>query len=759
MTCKPSSPFCLWATRRLMAGSGESVQRLELAILIVILIVATVLRTWGLESAPPGLTHDEASNGHDAAGVLEGVRPIYFTVGYGHEPLYPYSVALLMTLLGPTAVALRLTTVMWGLIVIVLSYALARRLFGPLTALLTAASMALSFWCVMTSRVGLRAITAAATFAASAYSFWRAFDLSVSKPAQTAGRRWIWWSLSGVFLGASIYTYMASRAMPAVYLAFLGYLFVLHVVARSPGRRENPRDEPVQPASAQGGQGSESLKSRPESGEMISIPARGGEGATLFQMNWIGIALLLLIAALVASPLVNYLLTHPEAEQRIGQLGTPLRQVLRGDFRGLWDHVMGSLPMFTFQGDPLWLYNIPGRPLLDLTLGAFFYGGLLVCLWHLHSPRTMFLLLWLVVGVSPALATGPDATTLRSIAAQPAVFMTASLGLATVIRYLHERSGPWGRIATVGVVGMLFAVTGVRTAHAYFDVWAEHRDVRVAYHHALVKQAHYLDTHPEAGTVSFSSIYPGRFHDPYTMEVSLDREDLSLRWFDGRFALVIPGANESRVLIPSIAPLDEAIEPMFEPHASLMHTEYFRPDDLVTHFDVYHFDSAGALTTVLLTVEDSLVSWSRADAFPIADPQSVYEPLAPPVEVGGVVSLLGYDLRTPALEPGEEVELLTVWRVRGRFAPEAVAFTHVMNHEGRVIGQLDRLDVPSWHWKEGDVFVQLHRFPIDSDTPPGLYPVQIGMYDREGSERLPVVVDGARVDDRILLRPLEVGPQ
>lgn len=339
MTSKLSSPFCPWATRRLMAGSGESVQRLELAILIVILIVATVLRTWGLESAPPGLTHDEASNGHDAAGVLEGVRPIYFTVGYGHEPLYPYSVALLMALLGPTAITLRLTTVIWGLIVIVLSYALARRLFGPLTALLTAASMALSFWCVMTSRVGLRAITAAATFAASAYSFWRAFDLSVSKPAQTAGHRWIWWGLSGVFLGASIYTYMASRAMPAVYLAFLGYLFVLHVVARSAGRRENPRDEPVQPASAQGGQGSESLRSRPESGEMISIPARGGEGATLFQENWIGIALLLLIAALVVSPLVNYLITHPEAEQRIGQLGTPLRQALRGDFRGLGDVV------------------------------------------------------------------------------------------------------------------------------------------------------------------------------------------------------------------------------------------------------------------------------------------------------------------------------------------------------------------------------------------------------------------------------------
>ena len=65
----------------------------EWALLALILCLALALRLWRLDSVPPGLTHDEASNGHDAAAVLRGVRPIYFTVGYGHEPLYPYSVA------------------------------------------------------------------------------------------------------------------------------------------------------------------------------------------------------------------------------------------------------------------------------------------------------------------------------------------------------------------------------------------------------------------------------------------------------------------------------------------------------------------------------------------------------------------------------------------------------------------------------------------------------------------------------------------
>jgi len=732
----------------------NSSHRWELIALIAILALAAALRLWNLDAAPPGLTHDEASNGYDAAGVLRGVRPIYFTVGYGHEPLYPYSVALVMALLGPTDTALRLTTVIWGLIVILLSYGLARRLFDLPTALSTAAWMAVSFWCVMTSRVGLRAITSTATFAASAYCFWRGFSNSYARPADGRSRRWLWWSLSGICLGASIYTYMASRAMPAVYVLFLGYLFVLEL------RRKSSKTVALQPEEL----GSDSWnkymsRSRPKSAKTDSASSRIEEGGALLRKQGAGILVLLLIAALVAAPLVHYLMTHPDAEQRIDQLSSPLQDALRGDFAALGNRLARSLPMFTLQGDPLWLYNIPGRPLLDVPGGAFFYAGLLVSLWHVRDPRHAFLLLWLTVGIGPALATGPDATTLRSMAAQPAVFIIASLGLVTIVRFLYRSTGLWGRIVTIGAVTILFAVTGIRTAQAYFGVWSQHRDVRVAYHHALVEQAHYLDSQPEGGEVSLSSIYPGRFHDPYSMEISLHRNDLSLRWFDGRFAIVFPDEGESRMIIPSIAQLDERLDPLLKPHASLIHTEHFRPDDLVTHFDVYRVDGDSALAALLPAVKDSLVFWSPSDAFPVSDPQSVYRSLDLPINVGDVVDLMGYDLQKPTVGPGEEIELLTVWRIRDTLTREAVAFTHVLNHEGHVIGQMDRLDVPSWHWETGDVFVQLHRFPIPVETSPGLYPVEVGLYTREDSQRLPVIVEDTAVDDRILLRPLEVAGQ
>ncbi len=730
----------------------------EWTLLLLILVLAVVLRVYRLGSVPPGFTHDEAGNGHDAAAVMRGLRPIYFTGGYGREPLYVYSVALMMSVLGPTGVALRLTTVAWGLIVILLSYAFTRRLFGSLTALLTAAWMAISFWCLMTSRVGLRAITSTAVFAASAYSFWRAYDLLSSNPSPARGRTWLWWGLSGLLLGVSLYTYMASRAMPAVYLLFLGYLSMRHVLGLRSGHTSshNPVAHPIGDQESGG-----SLPSMSVPGGSLPAPmgSPGGEWGPSLRQLWVGIPALLLIAALVAAPLLHYLVAHPGAEERIGQLNAPLRDALGGDFAPLLDRVARSLATFTFQGDPHWLYNIAGRPLFDLAGGAFFYAGFLILLWYLHDPRYAFLLLWLLVGVTPALITGPEATTLRAVTAQPAVFVTASLGLATIIGFLHRHTLGWGRVVIGGAVATLFAITGVRTTHAYFDVWAHHRDVRVAYHHALVQQAHYLDESPETGVVSLSSIYPGRVHDPYTMELSLHREDLSLRWFDGRFALVFPNPGESRVIIPSIAQLDEALEPFIEAHGSLVHTREFRPDDLVTGFAVYRFDGESALEALMPTMRDNPVSWSPSDVFPDEDPSSVYEPLELPVDFDGVLSLIGYDLRSPRVAPGEEVELLTVWHIHDSFTAEAVAFTHVLRHDGQIIGQLDRLDVPSWQWHPDDVFVQLHRFSIDGNTPPGVYPVALGLYTREDSRRLPVVTGDVPIDDRVLLRPVEVAAE
>ena len=104
--------------------------------MVLILLIAAFLRWDDLPHIPPGMTHDEADHGLDAWGVVQGDRPIYFTVGYGREPLYDYSTALLMSFMGPTYLAGRLTGAFFSLILIAGTFSWVKQALGGKVALL-----------------------------------------------------------------------------------------------------------------------------------------------------------------------------------------------------------------------------------------------------------------------------------------------------------------------------------------------------------------------------------------------------------------------------------------------------------------------------------------------------------------------------------------------------------------------------------------------------------------------------------------------
>ncbi len=122
-----------------------------------------------MTSIPP----DEADHGLTAWEIVNGARALYFTVGYGREPLYDYATALLMAGTGPTILAARLTSVYFSLLLIAATYAWARRAFGGPVALLAAAGLAVGFWPLMAGRQALRSITLPAVFALAVLFFWQ----------------------------------------------------------------------------------------------------------------------------------------------------------------------------------------------------------------------------------------------------------------------------------------------------------------------------------------------------------------------------------------------------------------------------------------------------------------------------------------------------------------------------------------------------------------------------------------------------------
>ena len=725
-------------------------RRTEGAILWFILALAAVFRFSQLDSIPPGFTHDEADHGHDAIAIAHGARPLYETVGYGREPLYDYVVALVMPLLGESYETLRIVSVLAGLLLIVVMHFWVRRAFDVPTAIATSAFLATSFWAVMTSRQALRSALLPVLFAASIFFMWQAVR-PYANP-QTFQRRWPMISrlashvLAGVILGLALMAYIAARVLPMVFILFWLYLFIFH--------------------------------------------------RNVWKGNWFGVVFIIGLGLIVAWPMFNYILSTPGAEQRLSQLSGPIDQLFAGNPQELLNNIFGALGMFSFYGDSLWLYNIPGRPILGVILSLMGVVGVGVALVRFRRMEYALALFWLLAGIFPSLITGVVASNLRSIAALPVVYLFVSIGLVEIMRGL-ERLVESHTLRTIPLVILALGVT-IQSWNDYFDVWAQARDVRVAYHTTLVEAAHYLDQASALPTaVAISSIYPNRFHDPYTMQLTLARKDLSLRWFTGSFvdmngvphaSLVFPQPGQSTadcgvvqqqvecssgltttqsiftqtlpranispssnpapaappnynttVVVQAIAPIDPIFADLFNRHAERIRSVELRPDDFNPRFDVYRFDATAALSDALTSAVMPTATLNFSD----------------------VVNLIGYQVRTPRVKPGGQAEVITYWRVNALYDQEAVMFTHALSGRADrpVLAQQDVLDVPSYYWLPGDAFAQVHRFVIPVDAKPGNYPLEVGLYTSADQKRLPLVnSSGQAVGDHVVIGSVTVTP-
>ncbi len=697
------------------------------ALLLILLLAGSFLRLHDLPQTPPGMTHDEADHGMDAWGVVEGDRPLYFTVGYGREPFYDYSTAVLMSFLGPTYLAGRLASVFFSLILVAGAYAWVRRAFDRRLALLTAAGLAVAFWPVMVARHALRTVTMPALFVLVTLLFWRAAEATKSYPRAGRPRRLLTFTAAGAILGLTFYTYFPARVMWVLFPAFLAFLALL--------RRPLP---------------------------------------------WRGTALMLLVAGAIAAPLFAFLATHPEAEARLDQLATPLEAATEGSFEPLFDNALASLRTFTFTGDTLWRYNVPGRPLLPWAIGLFFYAGVVVAavcvvraLWRAWrqrgkaagstlcppAPALFMALAWLAGGFSPALITGPEASTTRVAAMLPVLYLFPAVGLTALSKLAARatrRRLPW--LLPLSAL-LLFSFLFVDTAHTYFNVWGAAPAVHVQYEANVVRAVTYLNDRPPT-PAAISTNEPDRFHDPATARMFLRPALFPGRWFDGRHSLLLPGGDETLLLITPEAPLHPMLADYVKRGANesrILPAPTAGREGIV----VYHVKGHG--TDVHWQDPQSV---DKEGVFHTLYPQFSPETPALSTELstaptfGGVVSFLGQ--QTPATaRPGDTIVVAALWRVDQSTQDELVAFSHLLPSagDGQPLAQADRLDVPSAFWQEGDVFVQLHEIHLPADLPAGDYPLDVGFYPRaDWRQRLPLSLDGEPAGDALRLATITVSP-
>ena len=684
-------------------GESHPPRRGEIVLLVAILLVAAFFRLYRLEAAPPGLQHDEVFHGHDASVVLQGAHRIYFESNAGNEPLFVYLMAGAIALFGSNYLGIRLAAVLCGLATIIFTYLLARKAFGYRVALLASAGLAVSFWPVFMSRVGLRASSLPPMAAAAAYFFWA--GLRQTK----GGRRSVAFALAGIFLGGTLYTYPASRMIPLIFLLFVLYLALFN--------------------------------------------------RSLLLEQWRGILLAFALAALVVVPMGVYIWTHPQADVRLQQLSQPLGLLAQGDPSQVIRFTLDTLKMFTFRGDPVWRYNLAGRPVFELISGVLFYLGLALALFRWRQPRYAFLVLWLSIALVPSMITDSAPSFLRASGALPVVYIFPALAIEAAWRWLDGRFGKRAVYGLAAALLLLLAGNAWWTYHDYFTVWAQQPEVRFVYQTDLAEAAHYLDESDVADTVCLSSSSPHDL-DPFIFDFTLKKKR-NIKWYDGPYSLVFPGGGEKALYIfPASPPLHTGLKEEFFQDARLVEERRFADGELA--FSAYELEAREVLQGKIEALQSSPSAvWSSEVQFLPGDPQGLRHPVAFPVDFNHRLEFLGYEFADDILAPGEWVHLTSYWRVRqGVASPLPLAiFVHLLDSQSTVWGGKDILSVATAGWEAGDTFAQVHHFPLPSDIPAGQYQVEIGIYSRTDMQRFAIFEEGQPVADRLLLQPISVTSQ
>ncbi len=456
-------------------------KRTEVVVLIIIMAIAIAMRLYGLSWTPPGLYPDEAMNGNNALEANRtGDYKLFYPDNNGREGLFINLQALSIRWFGNTARALRQVSALVGILTVLGTYLLARRMFDDWRlAAMAAFLIAVGFWHVNFSRIGFRAIMG------PLFAVWGFYYLY--KGIETH-RLWHW-ALAGLWFGLGFHTYIAYRIMPAAIALTLGAYWLSLRAVFSHSKYAHARHQ------------------------MLG-----------------GAALMVGVMVLVLVPMIAYFYANPQ--DLVGRTAKVAVWASEHPVRDLAINTGKTLGMFFFRGDTNWRHNIAGEPILFWPVAAFFAVGLLhTILRFVHSWRTRghpgivqtLLLSWFFVGLVPAfLSTEGSPHALRALLVAPAVYIMAAVGIhwlfiqlerwygrtgrAQICLPMKHMPGSWGHrvcvdrstaVVTLALLAVLIAV-GVGEANRYFVDWAQNPAVRDEFTQRYITVADRLKALPPA---------------------------------------------------------------------------------------------------------------------------------------------------------------------------------------------------------------------------------------------------------------------
>lgn len=450
-------------------------------ILIVLLVVAFIFRFQDITTVPPGLYPDEAINGNNALIALEtGDYKVFYPENNGREGLFINIEAIFLKVLGAEPWVLRSVSAVFGFLTVLGLYLLVRLLFNWQIASIAGFYMAVSFWHVVFSRIGFRAIMVPFLMVWGFYFLWRGLrDFRFSN-----------FALSGVLFGLGLHTYIAFRFVPfIIILTLLAYWW--------------------------------RIKKDYSHHQYLEFRNEYIRRFTLF----------FLAAFLTALPILYYFWQNPAdflgrgAEVSIFQAAEPLKEFIKS--------LSLTLASFNFVGDFNWRHNFSGEPLLFWLVGVFFIIGLLKsfakCFKKWREPQSrasgslrgghghlstlhVLLLSWFFIMLLPSALTRegiPHA--LRSIGVLPTVMIFAAEGTWWLFELLihlyrekdiHPLETPRkkeheAKLIVGAALIVLMAAIGITEYDKYFNKWAKRQEVYDAFSADFVEIGNQINQIPK----------------------------------------------------------------------------------------------------------------------------------------------------------------------------------------------------------------------------------------------------------------------
>ena len=417
-------------------------------LVLLIFIIALFLRTYRLTELPPGLYPDEAMNGSNAIEAnATGNYKLYYPENNGREGLFINIQAQALRLLVPRSGGLaepwmlRIVSALFGTLTVLGMYFLGKELFrnsqftihnSELTdyglrisksGFIGFAAMfftATSFWHIMFSRIGFRAIMAPFCLVWGIALFLIALRKAREQRILAAGLIAL---IAGLIFGAGFHTYIAYRVAPLILLAAIPFF-------------------------------------RKESG------------------FWRVAGVFVLGTFLAGLPIGLYYLQNPA--DFLGRTAQVSVFSSESPATALAGNIVKTIGMFNVAGDFNPRHNIPGAPQLFWPVGILFLIGIPLVLkgfWR-EFPKFFITGTFALMTLPVIVSNEGLPHALRAILLIPPVMLTAALGAS----WLYEKLVPSVNIRVMGaLLGFAVAVLLVNSYRSYFRTFADHPDTPGAF--------------------------------------------------------------------------------------------------------------------------------------------------------------------------------------------------------------------------------------------------------------------------------------